>query len=145
MAELVDALDLGSSGETRGGSSPLSRTIILFGLLQTPLKQGFLPSVAAEMQVKHLKCSQVCSQTQRAAAPRAVLSPLRRGPPNRHRGGPVVRPPNAGYRPRLQKAVLKTCSPSADGGWWCLLRKGRRLKDRFVRWLYYEILRFSGG
>ncbi len=26
VAELVDALDLGSSGETRRGSSPLSRT-----------------------------------------------------------------------------------------------------------------------
>jgi hypothetical protein len=26
VAELVDALDLGSSGETRGGSSPLART-----------------------------------------------------------------------------------------------------------------------
>ena len=35
VAELVDALDLGSSGETRGGSSPLSRTIILFSLLKT--------------------------------------------------------------------------------------------------------------
>ena len=29
VAELVDALDLGSSGETRGGSSPLSRTILI--------------------------------------------------------------------------------------------------------------------
>ena len=27
MAELVDALDLGSSGESRGGSSPSVRTI----------------------------------------------------------------------------------------------------------------------
>ena len=27
VAELVDALDLGSSGVTRGGSSPLIRTI----------------------------------------------------------------------------------------------------------------------
>jgi hypothetical protein len=26
VAELVDALDLGSSGETRGGSSPSTRT-----------------------------------------------------------------------------------------------------------------------
>lgn len=26
MAELADALDLGSSGETRGGSTPPSRT-----------------------------------------------------------------------------------------------------------------------
>ena len=26
MAELADALDLGSSGETRGGSSPFART-----------------------------------------------------------------------------------------------------------------------
>ena len=29
MAELVDALDLGSSVERRGGSSPLTRTIHL--------------------------------------------------------------------------------------------------------------------
>lgn len=28
MAELADALDLGSSGETRGGSTPPSRTIV---------------------------------------------------------------------------------------------------------------------
>jgi hypothetical protein len=30
VAELADALDLGSSGETRGGSSPPFRTINLF-------------------------------------------------------------------------------------------------------------------
>lgn len=29
MAELVDAQDLGSCGETRGGSSPSTRTIFL--------------------------------------------------------------------------------------------------------------------
>jgi hypothetical protein len=31
VAELVDALDLGSSGVTRGGSSPLIRTMTLEG------------------------------------------------------------------------------------------------------------------
>ena len=31
MAELADALDLGSSGETRGGSTPPPRTFFLFG------------------------------------------------------------------------------------------------------------------
>ena len=29
VAELVDALDLGSSGEDRGGSSPSARTILV--------------------------------------------------------------------------------------------------------------------
>ena len=29
VAELADALDLGSSGATRGGSSPLVRTILI--------------------------------------------------------------------------------------------------------------------
>ena len=30
VAELADALDLGSSGATRGGSTPSTRTILLF-------------------------------------------------------------------------------------------------------------------
>ncbi len=34
VAELADALDLGSSGETRAGSTPVSRTFCLWNMLE---------------------------------------------------------------------------------------------------------------
>ena len=40
----------------------------------------------------------------------------RRIPVATPRGGPVARLPDAGYRSRLQKAVLKTCLPNAVAG-----------------------------
>ena len=42
MAELADALDLGSSGNTRAGSTPVIRTIFLYtgsGLYGTYIKR----------------------------------------------------------------------------------------------------------
>ena len=39
VAELVDALDLGSSGETRGGSSPSARTIFYYFFISEFLVQ----------------------------------------------------------------------------------------------------------
>ena len=43
VAELADALDLGSSGEIRRGSTPLSRTILKSMVYDTKRHSGYLP------------------------------------------------------------------------------------------------------
>ncbi len=63
MAELADALDLGSSGATRGGSTPLARTINIkelftgqrdvspcpFNLLPVLFRQVIIPGIAIHL------------------------------------------------------------------------------------------------
>ena len=76
MAELADALDLGSSGETRGGSSPPSRTF-QGGLWPVDLLRCnhlHTKSVHRTQQCNIILCCVVCVQCKSAINPNEVQS-----------------------------------------------------------------------
>ena len=59
VAELADALGLGSSEATRGGSSPLARTTVAFFLITM---YEFLNTMETSMQIKQVKSAKATAQ-----------------------------------------------------------------------------------